>query len=322
MFKIGIIGAGKISRRHAVAVASHAKSRLVAVADIILQRAEMLASEFGANSYANYERMFEKEELDAVIINLPHGLHCSAGEFFLKRGVHVLLEKPMANTVSECDRLIAASKQGHAKLAVGHVQKYFPAHKKVREMVEQENYGKLCMTEEIRNSDYFTESRPSWFFQKQLSGGGVLMNVGAHSLDKLLYIVGGKINSIHGNVTTKMPNKEVEGQVQLLLKMRDGISSVVSISGYSPYMYEQYFYFERATAKVTDTRLLAVDQGQGFQEIMIPQVEPITEQFNEFILYLENNPSRIVMPCYARDIIMAIEKVYQQNGLCFSCRNE
>ena len=98
MLKIGIVGAGTIGRMHAEAIRNRADCVLAAVADVVPGRAEELAD--GALCFTDYTQMCMQSALDAVIINLPHGLHCEAGVYFLSHGVSVLMEKPMANTAA------------------------------------------------------------------------------------------------------------------------------------------------------------------------------------------------------------------------------
>ena len=117
MFKIGIVGAGIIGKSHADILMKNPDCTLVAVCDTVIERAEEIAKEHNAASFTDYKEMAEKSELDAVILNLPHFLHEEASVYFLERNVNVLLEKPMAMTVEECDRIIEAEKKSSAKFA-------------------------------------------------------------------------------------------------------------------------------------------------------------------------------------------------------------
>ena len=110
MIRIGIVGAGGIAKSHAAAIADNPDCAIAFVADIDKDRAEKMAAEYNALAFTDYKD-FDCEGIDAVILNLPHYLHCEATVFFLEKGVHVLCEKPMANTTDECDRMIAAAKK-------------------------------------------------------------------------------------------------------------------------------------------------------------------------------------------------------------------
>ena len=96
MVRVGIIGAGIIAQSHLVAIQQHPDSCLCAIADIAPGRAQEAAEPYGAAAYADYVQMLDTEKPDVVIINLPHFLHESCALECAKRGIHTLLEKPMA----------------------------------------------------------------------------------------------------------------------------------------------------------------------------------------------------------------------------------
>ncbi len=313
--KIAVVGAGSIGAKHIQAISENKACSLSGIADIAEERARTLAQANHTNWYSDYKEMYETEKPDAVIVNLPHGLHCEAAEYFLNKNVHVLMEKPMANSLAECDRMIEAERKSKAKLAIGHVQRYFEAHRYLRERVLDSSYGDLRMISEVRNTDYFTSTRPRWFLDKKAAGGGIMMNLGAHSIDKLLYIVGGDIASVHALVSEKRENGSIEGQVQMLIGLRDGISASIMLNGYSHNFYEQYFYFDKATIKVVNTRELFVDIGSGYVKVPIGEMDMLGQQLTEFIAYIQGKESEVVTPQYARKVIEVIEEVYRQNGL-------
>ena len=255
MLKFGIVGAGRIATDHANALLLHTGCELAAVADTNLERAEALAKDSGAKVYSDYKLMCGEEDLDAVIINLPHYLHCEAAVFFLEHKVSVLVEKPMAMNVDECNRMIAASKESNAKLAVGHLQRFFPCYDVIKEIIASGKYGKLCMFTEVRNIDYFT-GRPEWFLDKKRSGGGITMNFGAHTLDKLLYVTGLHVNEVFANATNLLDCHSVEACSQILLRMENGVSAQLTYCGcHVPAAYETVFYFTNGVAKISGDRL-------------------------------------------------------------------
>ena len=118
MFKLGMIGTGIIARTYFDALKAVDDFKLAAVAEINEEVAKSVSEEQGVPCYLDYKEMCEKEELDAVVINLPHFLHCEATVFCLEHGIHVLCEKPMANTVEECEKMIEAEKKSGKKLAI------------------------------------------------------------------------------------------------------------------------------------------------------------------------------------------------------------
>ena len=124
MNKIAVIGTGIIGLSHLEAIVATDVFELCAVCDINEEKAKECAEKYQVPYFTDYKEIPEKTDADAVIINLPHFLHCECSIFFLEKGLHVLVEKPMANSAEECDRMIAAAKKSGKALLVGHVQRY------------------------------------------------------------------------------------------------------------------------------------------------------------------------------------------------------
>lgn len=311
MLKFGIVGAGRIATDHANALLLHTGCELAAVADIHLERAEALAKDSGAKVYSDYKLMCGEEDLDAVIINLPHYLHCEAAVFFLEHKVSVMVEKPMAMNVNECNRMISASKESNAKLAVGHLQRFFPCYDVIKEIIASGKYGKLCMFTEVRNIDYFT-GRPEWFLDKKRSGGGITMNFGAHTLDKLLYVTGLHVNEVFANATNLLDCHSVEACSQILLRMENGVSAQLTYCGcHVPAAYETVFYFTNGAARISDGRLW-VSEKNLFIEQDVPgdTKNAIYDQLCEFVKFLHGEECNIATAEFSKEIIEILDRIF------------
>ena len=316
MFKVAIVGAGIIAKPHKGAILKHPESELVAICDIALDKAKELAEGTDARIYADYKEMAEKEELDAVILNLPHFLHKDVTVFFLDRGVSVLVEKPMANTVRECGEMAAAAARSGAKLAVGHLQRYFECYRELKKIIDEERMGKLCMVTETRNIDYFN-NRPAWFLDKKTAGGGIVMNYCAHTLDKFFYLVGTDVERICANVDNKLNDANIEAQAQVLLKMKNGVSAAFTYSAApQDYFYETYFFFTNGVAKITGGMYLwLARKGVKFEKVDLNyDVVAIEPQFEEFIKLLKGEDANIVDAELGKKVISVIEEIFAQNG--------
>ena len=315
MFKIGIVGAGIIAKPHKVAVLKHPETELVAICDIALEKAEELAQETDARIYADYKDMAEKEELDAVILNLPHFLHKPVTVYFLDKGISVLVEKPMANTVEECEAMAEAAKRSGAILAVGHLQRYFECYKEIKKIIQDGRFGNLCCITETRNIDYF-HNRPAWFLKKETAGGGIVMNYCAHTLDKMFYLLDDtKVTRICANVGNRFNDADIEGHAQVLMKMENGVSLSFSYcSAKLDYSYETMFYFADGIAKVTGgVYLWLAQKGKPFERVELDYKKvPIEEQLDEFVKLLKGEPANIVDAEAGKHVISVIEEIFRQ----------
>ena len=172
MLKIAVVGTGIIGKEHLKAISRCAELELVAVCDVNEEAASALAGEYGVPYLLDYTKIPQETEAGAVLLNLPHFLHCEASIFFLEAGLHVFLEKPMAITAAECDKMIAAAEKAGKVLAVGHLQRFFKVNRLVKEYVDSGKLGRLFAINEIRSIGYFSPKRPKWFLSKKLAGGG------------------------------------------------------------------------------------------------------------------------------------------------------
>ncbi len=319
MIKIAMIGTGKISNNHLVRISSIEGVELCAVCDVNEDRAKEVAEKYGVPYFLDYKEIPEKCDANAVIITLPHGLHCESTVFFLEKGLDVLLEKPMANTVEECDRMIDAANRTGRKLAIGHSTRFTGAYTQAKKLIDSGELGQLCMVDQIRTCDYFEDSRPRWFLSKAMAGGGIMMNLGAHVLDALFYLTGARPDIIVSNVANigdKKDQFDVEGHAQFFVKLDNGVSANVTLSGYSNSSYETNFIFTRGAAKITNRGLLFVKRGaQDWEDIEAAKyVDTFGMQLAAFVKYVNGEPSKITTAQEGRDVIAAIQKVYESSA--------
>ncbi|MBE7043995.1 MAG: Gfo/Idh/MocA family oxidoreductase [Ruminococcaceae bacterium] len=314
MLKIAIVGTGIIGMEHIRAIEQSEQCSLCALCDVNEETLRKLETEYKVPCFTDYHELAEKSDADAVILNLPHFLHCEATVFFLEKGFHVLVEKPMANTVEECDRMIAAAEKSGKKLAVGHVQRFFQANRVVKEVIDSGRLGKLCMFSENRTINYFLPTRPKWFLERDKAGGGIVMNYGAHALDKLFYTLGCReaisLESSLGNVKT---TANVEGHAQIYATFPGGVSAVVTFCGYSYSGYEAIYYFTDGALKVSDTVHPFINTGAGWGPVELPKPDTaMQDQIEEFCRYVKGEDADIADAQYGRSVIAAIEKIYQE----------
>ncbi len=315
MVKIAIVGTGIIASSHIAAINKLDGCELVALCDINEDRVKDIADKNGVPYFLDYKEIPSKTECDAVILNLPHALHAPASIFFLENGIHVLVEKPMANTVDECDAMIAAAEKSGKKLAVAHVQRFFKANRIIKDIVDSGRLGRLCMYDEQRSINYFLPSRPAWFTSKKMAGGGIVMNYGAHAFDKIFYITGARPVSIHANCANFINDRDVEGHAQIFAKFDNGCSASVTFSGYSDVVYEAYYYFTKGALKLTSTHKLEIKyEGRADWETVedANDGEAFVREIEEFCKYIKGEPSEIPDGSYGKDIIELIEKAYKQ----------
>ena len=314
MLKIAIVGTGIIAKRHVEAIAQLDDVELVAVCDINEEKAKAFSETCAVPYFLNYKDIPKGVDCDAVILNLPHGLHCEVSEFFLNAGKHVLCEKPMATSVEECKRMIAAAEKNGKKLAIGHVQRYMESIRTVKQIYESGELGKLCMYTENRSGNYFAESRPRWFWDKKMAGGGVAINFGAHAFDKLFSVMGDvKITALDAQVANLVNDVEVEGHAHIFAKFDNGVTASIAISGYTSANYDAFFYFTNGVLKVNNhhIEIHRGDRATGWVDITPPtDFTNFALQLDAFHKYIKGEPTNVPNGEYGMKIISVIEDIY------------
>jgi predicted dehydrogenase len=136
--RVGVVGVGALGRHHARVYASLPEAVLVGVVDTCPGRAEEVAGPFGTKAFPHHTDLIGK--VDAVSIATPTTTHAEIGAQFLKEGIHVLVEKPIAHTLEDADRLIRAAQENNRVLQVGHLERFNPAVVQLREIVRKPRF--------------------------------------------------------------------------------------------------------------------------------------------------------------------------------------
>jgi predicted dehydrogenase len=194
VIKIGFVGAGGIARHHAKYYKNISFVKLEAVADIDIEKAKEFAKMFGIseeNVFKDYVDMFDKVQLDGVSICTPHKVHAEPTIYALKKGVHVLVEKPMAATASEALEMLRAAIKYRRILFVGFQNRFSPEIIAARRFAEAGLLKGFYYGETVEGRQRRRNIPPSLtFISKEIAGGGVLLDLGCHAIDNAMYILG------------------------------------------------------------------------------------------------------------------------------------
>ncbi len=209
---------------HAHAAAGLDQARLVAVADRDATLASQVARELDARSFGDCAGMLEIAELDAVIVATSDAEHLAPTLLALEAGLPVLLEKPIATSLADADRIVAAAHRAGVPLLVGHVVRFDPRYRAVKESIAR---GELGTVECIR------ASRLNLASQQQRLGGrvSVLLFLGVHDFDLLRWLTGSEAHTVYARSASRLfPGRPIETQdvVLTLVEMADGTVAVVT----------------------------------------------------------------------------------------------
>ena len=191
--KLGLVGCGNMMYSHCLSILE-AGVDITAFCDVVLERAEKTSKIVeGAYVTDDYRKLVGK--CDAVLCALPHHLHYEIGMFFAKNKIHVLMEKTMCNTDAECERLVKTAEENGVVLMCAYPVPYRPAVRKLKEMVDSGDYGKVIMM-----SSWTEQNTPvqefSWDGCNQ-SGGGQFWDHGCHYVDIIMEFLGNPVRGTH-----------------------------------------------------------------------------------------------------------------------------
>jgi UDP-N-acetyl-2-amino-2-deoxyglucuronate dehydrogenase len=226
----GIIGCGVIAPTHREAIKSAPGAKLVACCDIVLDKAKKFADDSGAGvkAYRNIEDMLNQDNVEAVCVCVPSGLHGDVAIMAMEAGKHVLCEKPMDITLAKIDAMIETSRACNRKLSGVFQRRTYPQSKKVREAVRSGKLGKLvlgdCYQKYFRSHQYYASG--DWRATWDLDGGGALMNQGVHGIDLLLYLMG-DVKRLSAYCRRLVRNIEVEDTAVAIVEFVNGAVGVI-----------------------------------------------------------------------------------------------
>lgn len=225
--RFAVIGCGRIAPKHAESIVALEEAELVAVCDIVPEKAQAFADKYGAKPYTSYEEMLANEDLDVVTIATESNLHAPIGIAAAKAGKHVMVEKPMAMTLESADELIRTCKDAGVKLAVIHQNRFNKSVKLMHKALEEGRFGNLTHGQATvrwnRDDNYYAQA--PWRGTK-LQDGGVLMNQSIHNIDLLQWTFG-PVESVFGYTRTAMRKIEMEDIGTAVIKFKSGALGII-----------------------------------------------------------------------------------------------
>ena len=319
MIGIGIIGAGRICGAHAAAALALPETRLAGIAEIDAERLAKATERFGCPGFADYREMLASPDVDAVVIALPHWLHHEVSVAASDAGKHVLLEKPMAMTVAECDAMNAAADRSGARLMVAHSQHFFPVNLQARQLLADGVIGDVVMATDTWYKPFHEGVRPPWFMEAGQGGGMWPMN-GSHMIDRLTYFLGSDVTAVKAKVGNPIFGYAATDMGAAFLDFASGISAQIMHAGYRDGVqrFEAEFTGTQAQLRVGGRELWIGREGK-WQDV--PVESPVMTlrddatlasptfalQMREFALAITEGREPAVSGRYGRQVVRVLE---------------
>jgi len=229
--RVGIIGCGRISKNHFDAVSQIPEADFVAAADIIPERLQLVGEQHGIKAlYTNYLDMLAKEELDAVSICSPSGMHPQMGIDVANHKINVITEKPMATNIEAADKLIQACDHNGVRLFVVKQNRLNSTMQLLKQAIDKNRFGRIYLAQ----SNVFWQRPQSYYDAEKWRGtwefdGGAFMNQASHYVDAIYWLLG-NVDSVMASTATMARRIEAEDTGCAILHFRNGIIATLNVT--------------------------------------------------------------------------------------------
>ena len=292
MTRLALIGLGAMGRNHLRVLGELEGAELVAVCDQDPAALSQATQKYGATAYRSWTELFERESLDAAIIAVPTRFHLEAGLAALDRGLHVLIEKPIAATLEEGQALIERAAGARRVLAVGHIERFNPAVRELQSRIEAGDLGRVFQVHARRQGP----------FPARIRDVGVVIDLATHDLDVMCNLVGSDVTRVYAETEQRI-HTEHEDLLNALLKFESGALGVLQVNWLTPtkirelsvlgerglfvanYLTQELTYFRNANVESDlDARrnLSGVSEGE-IVRFPITQAEPLKLELRSFL---------------------------------------
>ena len=274
VLRLGMAGLGVASTQILPPISKLPFIKITAAADMRADAVAKFREQYQAEGYTSVEELCASPNVDAVYIATPNSLHAEHAITAAKHKKHIIVEKPMAMNLAECDAMNEAAEKYGVKLLCGHTHSFDPPIRKIREIVKSGELGKLCMINTWNYNEFMY--RPRMKHELAMTRG-VVLNQGPHHVDIVRLIGGGMVRSVRAMTGIWDPAREWEGSYTCYLEFADGTPATLVYSGYGFFDTAELFSWvgEGGQQRAPETNLTVREK---LREVRTPEEE---EQLKE-----------------------------------------
>lgn len=294
MTKVAVIGAGAMGRNHARVLSEMDGIQLVAVADLLADSAEKVARRYGAIPYTDVNRLFDEQKPDAVTIAVPTVEHLRVAKAAAIRGIHMLIEKPIAFSVAEGQEIIDAAEQHNVVLMIGHIERFNPAVAALKQHLAADELGRIFQIDARRQGPF-----PARVFDV-----GVVIDLAVHDLDIIRYVTDDEIIRVFAETERRIHGSH-EDLLAGLVRLKDGAVGTLMINWLTPtkirelmvtgergmfrvdYLTQDLYFFENSVTNGSDWQPLSVLRGVSEGRMIrhtVSKREPLRAELDAFLM--------------------------------------
>jgi phthalate 4,5-cis-dihydrodiol dehydrogenase len=238
---LGIVGLGMAGAVMVHAAADHPEFVLKAAADPHPAPRQAFAADHNARAYEDVRMLVRDPAVSVVYIATPHQYHAEHAVLAAAHGKHIILEKPMALTLAECDTILTAVERHKVHLIVGHTHAFDPPVRLMRDIIVGGELGKLGLIHSLNYTNYLYRPRRPEELDTSL-GGGILFNQVPHQIDTARLLGGGLVRSVRASTTRLDPSRPTEASCAALLQFNNGATASLVYSGYDHFDSDEWHF--------------------------------------------------------------------------------
>ena len=240
VLRMGMAGLGVASTQILPVLSDLSFIKITAAADIRKDALEKFRDEYRAEVFDSIEELCQSPNVDFVYLATPNQLHARHAITAAKNGKHIVVEKPMALTLEECEAMNAAAEKHGVKLLCGHTHSFDPPIRKIREIVKSGELGKLCMINTWNYNEFMYRPRMK---HELKTTRGVVLNQGPHQVDVVRLIGGGMVRSVRAMTGIWDSSRPHEGAYVCYLEFENGVPATLVYSGYGFFDTAELFWW-------------------------------------------------------------------------------
>lgn len=303
MMKVGVIGVGSMGRNHARIYSELNNVSLVGISDTDAGRGTGVSKSYGVKFYKDYKELL-KLGPDAVSIAVPTIFHKKVALDAIEAGCHVLLEKPITDSIKDAEEIIKKARKNGVKLMIGHIERFNPVVSQIKKMISDQDIITISIT----------RVGP---LPPRMKNVGIVVDVAVHDIDIIRHITGSEFEKVLSLVSGK------EDTALISFRMKNGILAHINTDWLTPFKIreiriatkEKFIVGDLISQKLTEYGKYSTDGSFVVKEIGMMYQEPLKQEIRAFISSIENNTEP---PVTGRDGVEALKIALK----CLKCGDE
>ena len=277
MIRAGVIGAGAMGQHHVRIYHEMENVELVGISDVSEARVKELSEQYDTNGFTDYKELLA-QGLDAVSIVVPTTLHMAVGLDVIASGANLLVEKPIADTLENAEKLTKAAEDAGVKLMVGHIERFNPAVTKLKEIIDSGLLGKIVSISTRRVGPY----------NPRIRDVGVILDIGVHDIDVISYLYGKSVNEVYSIAGADIHS--FEDHAAIVLRFDHEFSGIVETNWLTPHKVRKLTVIGIDGVAYLDyiDQTVELHDGEWIRKAKVEEAEPLKRELEHFIDSISN----------------------------------